>query len=120
MLRLVAIWLVKRQHLEACIALPLVGLRHEELLAKVNDHVTVKPIDLMRYLVRMVTPKGGTVLDPFMGSGTTGIAAALEKVGFIGVEREADYFTIASARIRARVRAEVVLADADEAADIQP
>jgi site-specific DNA-methyltransferase (adenine-specific) len=66
-----------------------------------NIHSTVKPISLMRYLVRLVTPKGGTVLDPFMGSGTTGIGAKLEGFDFIGIEREAEYIKIAEARINA-------------------
>ena len=65
-----------------------------------NVHPTVKPIDLMRYLVRLVTPPGGTVLDPFTGSGTTGIAAGLEGFDFLGIEREADYREIAEARLR--------------------
>jgi DNA modification methylase len=64
-----------------------------------NSHPTVKPIDLMRWLVRLVTPPGGTVLDSFAGSGTTGIAAALEGFDFIGIEREAEYVEIAKARI---------------------
>jgi site-specific DNA-methyltransferase (adenine-specific) len=66
-----------------------------------NNHPTVKPISLMRYLCRLVTPKGGTVLDPFMGSGTTGIGAKLEGFDFIGIEREAEYIKIAEARINA-------------------
>jgi site-specific DNA-methyltransferase (adenine-specific) len=66
-----------------------------------NHHPTVKPISLMRYLCRLVTPKGGTVLDPFMGSGTTGIGAKLEGFNFIGIEREAEYIKIAEARINA-------------------
>ena len=53
----------------------------------------------MRWLVRLVTPPGGTCLDPFVGSGTTGIAAVLEGFDFIGIEREADYCDIARARI---------------------
>ena len=64
-----------------------------------NFHPTVKPVQLMRYLVRLVTPVGGTVLDPFTGSGTTGIAARLEQRGFVGIEREPSYFDIAQARI---------------------
>lgn len=64
-----------------------------------NTHPTVKPISLMRYLVRLVTPPEGTVLDPFLGSGTTGIAAVLEGFDFIGIEREAEYLAIAEARI---------------------
>jgi site-specific DNA-methyltransferase (adenine-specific) len=66
-----------------------------------NHHPTVKPISLMRYLCRLVTPKGGTVLDPFMGSGTTGIGAKLEGFDFIGIEREEEYIKIAEARINA-------------------
>jgi len=65
-----------------------------------NHHPTVKPIAVMRHLVRLVTPQGGTVLDPFTGSGTTGCAAALEGVGFIGFEQSAEYVEIARARIR--------------------
>lgn len=64
-----------------------------------NHHPTVKPIDLMRWLCRLVTPPGGTILDPFLGSGTTGIAAVLEGFGFVGIEREPDYLAIADARI---------------------
>ncbi|WP_151742752.1 MULTISPECIES: site-specific DNA-methyltransferase [unclassified Acinetobacter] len=63
-----------------------------------NFHPTVKPTDLMRYLCRLVTPKAGVVLDPFMGSGSTGKAAILEGFTFIGIEREAEYFEIAKAR----------------------
>lgn len=64
-----------------------------------NFHPTVKPIALMRWLVRLVTPPGGTVLDPFMGSGTTGCACVLELREFIGIERETDYLEIARRRI---------------------
>ncbi len=66
---------------------------------RANHHPTVKPTDLMRYLCRLVTPAGGVVLDPFMGSGSTGKAAALEGFRFIGIELEADYLEIARARI---------------------
>ena len=66
-----------------------------------NSHPTVKPTDLMRYLCRLVTPPGGVVLDPFMGSGSTGKAAMLEGFGFIGIEQEAEYVEIARARIAA-------------------
>jgi len=66
-----------------------------------NHHPTVKPLALMRYLVRLTkTPTGGVVLDPFMGSGTTGCACALEGRDFIGIEREADYLEIAERRIK--------------------
>ena len=64
-----------------------------------NTHPTVKPTDLMRYLCRLVTPPGGVVLDPFMGSGSTGKAAMLEGFEFIGIEREAAYHAIAKSRI---------------------
>lgn len=67
--------------------------------ARANHHPTVKPIDLMRYLIRLVTPPGGTVLDPFMGSGSTGCAAVLEGARFIGIEREQDYMAVAEARV---------------------
>jgi site-specific DNA-methyltransferase (adenine-specific) len=66
-----------------------------------NGHPTVKPTELMRYLCRLVTPPGGVVLDPFMGSGSTGKAALLEGFGFIGIEREAEYLEIARGRIQA-------------------
>lgn len=66
-----------------------------------NHHPTVKPIELMRYLVRLTkTPTGGVVLDPFMGSGTTGMAAVLEGRDFIGIEIDPDYFAIAERRIK--------------------
>jgi len=66
---------------------------------RANHHPTVKPTDLMRYLCRLVTPPGGVVLDPFMGSGSTGKAATLEGFAFVGIEREAEYIEIARARI---------------------
>jgi DNA modification methylase len=65
-----------------------------------NTHPTVKPTDLMAYLCRLVTPPDGIVLDPFMGSGSTGKAAIREGFGFIGIEREADYFAIAEQRVK--------------------
>ena len=64
-----------------------------------NIHPTVKPIKLMKYLCRLITPKGGTILDPFMGSGSTGMAAKEENFDFVGIEKEEEYFNIASARI---------------------
>ena len=66
-----------------------------------NTHPTVKPTELMRYLVRLVTPKGGVVLDPFMGSGSTGKAVMLEGFNFLGMELDEDYMEIAKARIEA-------------------
>jgi site-specific DNA-methyltransferase (adenine-specific) len=65
-----------------------------------NNHPTVKPLELMKYLCRLVTPKGGTVFDPFMGSGSTGMAAKEEEFDFIGIEKEQEYFEIAEQRIK--------------------
>lgn len=73
--------------------------RNRGLQRRGNHHPTVKPIELMRYLVRLITPKGGTVIDPFTGSGTTGMACRYEGVNFIGIEREAEYVAIAERRI---------------------
>jgi site-specific DNA-methyltransferase (adenine-specific) len=64
-----------------------------------NSHPTVKPINLMAYLCRLITPEGGICLDPFMGSGSTGIASQLEGFRFVGMEMDSDYFKIAEARI---------------------
>lgn len=66
-----------------------------------NNHPTVKPIKLMEYLVRMITPPGGTVLDPFMGSGTTGVAVKSLGFKFFGIELEKTYHEIATRRIEA-------------------
>lgn len=66
---------------------------------RANHHPTVKPTELMRYLVRLVTPPAGLVLDPFAGSGSTGKACRLERFGFIGFELDAEYVAIANARI---------------------
>jgi site-specific DNA-methyltransferase (adenine-specific) len=76
-----------------------------------NHHPTVKPTDLMRHLVRLVTPPGGLVLDPFMGSGSTGKAAILEGARFVGCDLDPTYLEIAEARIAYALRLE-----ADEAA----
>lgn len=64
-----------------------------------NNHPTVKPLDLMRYLCRLVTQPGGVVLDPFMGSGTTGRACLSEGFGFVGIERDPDYFELCKQRM---------------------
>jgi site-specific DNA-methyltransferase (adenine-specific) len=69
-----------------------------------NTHPTVKPTDLMRHLVRLVTPQDGTVLDPFLGSGTTAIAAEAEGFEWVGIEREAEYVKIAEQRLVATQR----------------
>lgn len=68
---------------------------------RANYHPCCKPMALMEYLVRLITPPGGTVLDHFLGSGTTGIAAVKQGFGFIGIEREAEYMEIARRRIKA-------------------
>jgi DNA modification methylase len=70
----------------------------KQVLVK-NNHPTVKPTDLMLYLIKLVTPKGGTVLEPFMGSGSTGKAAMRGGYDFIGIEKEEEYLNIAKARI---------------------
>ena len=76
------------------------GAVRTQNLPRQNHHPTVKPIELMRYLVRLTkTPTGGVVLDPFMGSGSTGCACALEWRDFIGIEKEPDYYEIAEKRI---------------------
>jgi len=72
---------------------------HLRTTERSNHHPTVKPTDLMRYLCRLVTPPGGTVLDPFMGSGSTGKAATLEGFSFVGCELQPEYMAIAEARI---------------------
>jgi site-specific DNA-methyltransferase (adenine-specific) len=72
--------------------------------ARTNHHPTVKPTDLMRYLCRLVTPPNGTVLDPFMGSGSTGKAAILEGFQFIGIDMTPEYVDIARARIEHAVK----------------
>ena len=65
-----------------------------------NFHPTVKPTSLMRYLIKLVTPAGGTVLDPFTGSGSTGKAALLDRYKFIGAELTEEYLPIIEGRLR--------------------
>jgi len=74
-----------------------------------NKHPTVKPTELMRYLCRLVTPPGGTVLDPFMGSGSTGKAAQQEDFHFIGFEIDSSYFKIAERRINTATKGQQLL-----------
>ena len=80
--------------------------RNEGMDTIPNRHPTVKPTELMRYLCRLVTPPGGTVLDPFMGSGSTGKAALKEGFGFVGIDSDEEhgYFDIALARIKSAVK----------------
>lgn len=75
------------------------GKRYERKTAHKNTHPTVKPTALMQYLCRLITPTGGVVLDPYMGSGSTGKAAVKEGFSFVGIETDRDYFEIAEARI---------------------
>jgi DNA modification methylase len=69
-----------------------------------NNHPTVKPTELMRYLCRLITPPGGTVLDPFNGSGSTGKAAVMEGFNYVGIELNPEYVAIAEARIKANTK----------------
>ena len=83
------------------------GTAEREIKPRANVHPTVKPTELMRYLCRLVTPPEGIVLDPFMGSGSTGKAAVLEGFQFIGIERDEEYMKIAESRIAAAVKSAV-------------
>jgi site-specific DNA-methyltransferase (adenine-specific) len=74
--------------------------RHGENTPRKNNHPTVKPLTLMKYLISLVTPKNGLVLDPFLGSGSTGIAAKSLGYRFVGIEQNKEYFEIAKARIK--------------------
>lgn len=76
---------------------------------RANHHPTVKPTDLMRYLVKLITPPNGVVLDPFMGSGSTGKGAIIEGFNFVGIEQDADYLDIARARIQWASKQEIQL-----------
>jgi len=71
---------------------------------RANVHPTVKPTELMRHLVRLVTPPGGVVLDPFLGSGTTALAAEMEGFAWVGIEKEEEYVRIAEARLNGTQR----------------
>lgn len=77
---------------------PIDNAYNRGMTMRKNSHPTVKPTDLMAWLVRLVTPPGGTVLDPFAGSGSTLVAAKREGFGFIGIEREDEYVEIIEAR----------------------
>ena len=90
---------------------PIYARPAEKVRMARNAHPTVKPLALMRWLTRLICPPGGTVLDLFAGSGSTGAAALLEDRRFIGIEREADYVPVARARIAHWAR----VADQEEA-----
>jgi DNA modification methylase len=81
------------------------GIGLNRVVSRENFHPTVKPTSLMQYLCRLITPPGGTILDPFMGSGSTGKAAVKEGFSFVGIEMSPDYFTIAQARIQSAIEA---------------
>ena len=85
-----------------------------------NIHPTVKPVALMRYLCRLVTPPGGKILDPFLGSGTTGIAALLEGFDFIGCEISEEYADIATARMAHWSEADLVETDMGTSLELPP
>ncbi|MGN6373687.1 MAG: DNA-methyltransferase [Solirubrobacteraceae bacterium] len=99
----------RKEREAGCDALPrrsvalYTGERHSPRLVR-NLHPTVKPASLMCWLVRLAAPPGGVVLDPFSGSGTTGIAAVLEGRTFLGIEREGQYVDIACARLTHHAR----------------
>lgn len=81
--------------------------RNRSNTARQNHHPTVKPLALMRYLVRLVTPPSGVVLDPFLGSGTTAVAAVLEGFEWLGCEMTEDYWPIIEARVAWATKQEV-------------
>lgn len=88
---------------------------------RANIHPTVKPVDLMRWLVRLVTPSGGVVLDPFTGSGSTGMAAMLEGFNFVGFELDPHHVDIARRRIEAARKRQIVVQDGKvQASDAHP
>lgn len=93
--------------------------RNRGVLPKLNHHPTVKPVALIRYLVRLITPKGGICLDPFSGSCTTGIACKIEEMDFILIDKEAEYLEIGKARIKAW-RKYVVLDAPQETHEVAP
>jgi adenine specific DNA methylase Mod len=75
-----------------------------KVVARKNSHPTVKPVSLMSYLCKLVTPEDGVVLDPFMGSGSTGIAAVISGFNFVGIEISEEYVEIARLRIEHNLR----------------
>lgn len=85
-------------------------IRADRISAAEREHQTQKPVDLLRRLSRVVTPSGGTVLDPFMGSGSTGVACYEQSMNFIGIERDAEHFQTACERITNAQRQERLFA----------
>jgi site-specific DNA-methyltransferase (adenine-specific) len=84
-----------------------------------NKHPTVKPLALMQYLVRLVTPVGGRVLDPFMGSGSTGMACLAEDMSFVGIEMESESFDVAVSRITTMLPDNSTMSDVDDSPQIE-
>lgn len=89
----------KKDRNEGCDNLDEKQYLHDGRSKPINNHPTVKPTDLMQYLIRLVTPLNGIVLDPFMGSGSTGKACVIEGFDFIGIELDEEYLKIAEKRI---------------------
>lgn len=89
-----------------------------------NPHPTVKPVSLMRWLCRLVTPEGGVILEPFMGSGTTPVAGVLENFSCVGMDMEADYLAVAAARVKhaekVQPKVEVQIVHEDDLASSPP
>lgn len=83
-----------------CVEISKDRLSHEDHKDKLEGHPTQKPEDLMRYLVRLITPPGGVVLDPFVGSGSTCVGAKLEGIDSVGIERDVTYHALARVRYR--------------------
>ena len=98
--------LVDRQEGSAGMSSPRAGAGRTSA-GRGNTHPTVKSVDLMRWLVRLITPPNGIVLDPFAGSGTTGIAALLERCRFVGIELDPHHADICRARISAAERGDI-------------
>jgi DNA modification methylase len=83
-----------------CHCPPELKITDKTIYTNKNNHPTVKPIALMEYLIKMVTPKGGVVLDPFAGSGSTLVAAKQNGFQYIGIEMTAEYIPIIEARLK--------------------
>ena len=95
-------------------AKPSVAERNAGMNGSRNIHITVKPLSVMRWLVKLVTPRGGVVLDPFLGSGTTAIAAENEGCDWLGCDNNEEYCKIAEARIEALGGTQTTLTDFEE------
>jgi len=83
--------------------------KHNNVQLKQNFHPTVKPVSLISYLIKLITPKGGTVLDPFGGSGTTAVSCIENNFNYVIIEKEADHIPIIEARIKAATKEEATI-----------